>query len=179
MPPTRTSSRRRARGQALAEFAVLAPVVLGFAFILLTVTIGFEKAATNSRTAQTLAEWIARTGSFDAAKAAETRANLDANPFATADGTYLHIVVVAPVDWRQPGASLADAPVVLEIGQAPGGGGSAPADTGWGSTGVIENLPNGSAVFVEVWSNYGVPGLPGDGWWETAGRAAFEVLHGA
>lgn len=145
-----TSMRRRhaVPGQALIEFAIGLPVLLLLIFGIFTFMSAFAKQSAATQSAQTLAEWISRTGTYDAPKRLATLEQLNSTPLAGSEGVFLHIVVTEPYD---PANGLAYTGAALEIGEAPGTGGVAPADTGWDHIDEV-NAATGAVIAVSVWS---------------------------
>jgi hypothetical protein len=163
----------RARGQSLLEFAIVMPLILMLVFGAFALIARSQKALVYTKESQTLVEWVARTGVYDATKGAAIKADLSANPFVGSSDAYLHIVVSTPAH-KGDAIGLPDA-TVREFGQAPGTGPLVPSAT-WDGT--IGNIPTGSAVAVEIWSYYNVTipylttliSVP-------AGHAVFYALH--
>ncbi len=68
MSPSRISRFRRPRrrpGQALVEVGLLLPLVVGLAFLTLAIWLQFTRVSAYTRSASTLAEWVARAGEYD------------------------------------------------------------------------------------------------------------------
>jgi Flp pilus assembly protein TadG len=168
--------RSRSSGQSIVEFILVLPVILALFLGSLFLFTGAQRQTEYTRGAQTLAEWIARTGNYDAVKRDALIASLASQPLSDPAGAYLHIIVTAPQDWSSPSSDAAGGVALANIGEAPSD--TAPGDTGWNSTTLLSGLPVGSTVTVQIWSTLDARPMSGIGFTAVpSGQSTFLVLN--
>lgn len=156
----------RPRAQALIEAAAFLPILVLLVGILVYAWLGFGRQVAFATASNTLAEWVARSGTFTSAMSATLQNDLSSNFGIGADEAAIYIRI-----------SNASGAAVCTIGVAPDSpeDGVMPASLGWGSrigggTPVSGGLPEGYQVSVTIWGYSSLP-LTASGAYLAAGHA--------
>ena len=165
----------RQRGQALVEFALIFPLFASMIFIIWMSWLYFQEESTYLNSAQTIAEQVARQGSYSEATTEAITAQLNNTNGVSADSAYLSIIAVLPDN----STLQCGTPISHPISSPP----TAPSNKGW--TDCITTLgsgllPVGTRLEVDVWSYQllEVPFLPLSTWTTPDGHAVSYVLWG-
>lgn len=149
-PFFRTGRRAaRSRGQAMVEFALVAPFIAMFVLIVVSMWLYYQKAATFTYASQTLAEWVARSGTYTPQMGVEIKNMLDDAIGVSSAESYLTIIILD----AEPGVGGS---VVASTGVTvpPDAAGGSPGDTGWDGT--ITNVIAGSFIQVDIWGYHSI-----------------------
>lgn len=163
----------RPRAQALIEAAAFLPIILVLVGILFYAWLGMSRQVAFATTANTLAEWIARSGGFTASMSSTIQSDLSTNFGIDPGDAALYIRVTDATGTSK-----------CSIGVAPDGKASGtsrdgimPTTLGWsarigtdGAT-LTNGLPSGYQVSVTIWGYSSLPGLA------LAGNSLFAEGH--
>jgi hypothetical protein len=167
----RRSPAPTGRGQSLIEFALVLPVAIYIFFGIYTFWLSFQQQQTYTVAAQTLAEWVGRSGEYDGDAMRTTIQSMldDAVGVDSAD-TFLFIHVTEPDNSQHEIGT--PVPAAGDIADPP----DVPVDNGWASA--LEEIALGSTIRLDIWSYHrlNVPLLPFGQWIAPAGHAAFYEL---
>lgn len=143
----------RPRAQALIEAVALLPILVTLVVLLVYLWVGLSRQVAFATSANTLAEWVARTGTLTAAMSTTIQGDLEANFGIDAADVALYIRIS-----DNSGAQ------VCSIGSAPDDpeDGVMPVSLGWGSrigsgSPISGGLPEGHQVSVTIWGYTGLP----------------------
>ena len=140
------------RAQALIEAVAFLPVLILLVGALAYSWIGFSRQAAYASTANTLAEWVGRTGVMTAAMSSTMLSDLEAN-FGIGSGDVALYIRVSDGSGAQV-CSLGSAPDNPEDGVMP-----ASPSLGWSSRigPTTQGLPTGYQVSVTLWGYSSLP----------------------
>ena len=138
--------RSASRGQSTVELALIAPVLLAFVLGIASFWVNYQRDATYTSAAQTLAEAIARSGHYSPDQGAVIQTILDQAIGVSSSDSYLSVVVL-----DGPGGSVIDS---VGSGVPEGGPAGSPGDTGW--DGSINNVLEGYFIQVDIWGYHSI-----------------------
>jgi hypothetical protein len=143
----------RPRAQALIEATAFLPILVLLVGALVYAWVGFGRQVAFATASNTLAEWIARNGTFTSAMSATLQGDLESNFGIAAADTAVYIRI-----------SDASGASVCSIGSAPDSpeDGVMPTSLGWGSrigsgAPLSGGLPEGYQVSVTIWGYSSLP----------------------
>jgi hypothetical protein len=145
------STRRRA--QALIEAVAFLPVLILLVGALVYAWVGFSRQVAYATAANTMAEWVGRSGTLTAQMSATMQNDLEANFGVDAADVALYIRISSPEGGLScTGGSAPDDPE----------DGVMPASLGWGArigsgTPISGGLPKGYQVSVTIWGYSSLP----------------------